>query len=343
MSVELLTVQRIGEIDEQPGVPWLVEGLWVHQGVGFLCGSPKSHKTWLALDLALSVASRTAALGAYPVAEAGAALLFVAEDPPATVRARLAGMAAQRGVSLVDLPIHLVMHRSLRLESPKDQARLRATVAAYRPKLLVLDPFVRLSSIDENSSQEVSSVLASLRELQATLGAAILVVHHARKNGGHGAAAGLALRGSGDFWAWADSILYLSRRHECLHLAVEHRSAPAPEPVTLELHTDGEVGPHLRCCGQLRDDGDRTPPLTERILDTLRATGEPRRLDDLRVALRVRMQSLVNALRQLEHDRVVCRSPQGWWCRSRTSPGETEAGSARLSSPKSAEVQPAEG
>ncbi|MGH7418096.1 MAG: AAA family ATPase, partial [Candidatus Rokuibacteriota bacterium] len=173
MNVEPLAVQKIGDIQEQRGVPWLVEGLWLRQGVGFLCGSPKACKTWLALDVALSVASRTAVLGEYPVAEAGAVLLFVAEDPPAAVRSRLAGMACPRGVSLDELPIHLVMHRSLRLESPRDQARLRATVARYRPTLLVLDPFVRLTAIDENSSLEVSGVLASLRELQATLGVAI--------------------------------------------------------------------------------------------------------------------------------------------------------------------------
>lgn len=335
MNVEPLAVQKIGDIQEQRGVPWLVEGLWTRQGVGFLCGSPKACKTWLALDLALSVASRTAVLGAYPAAEAGAVLLFVAEDPPAAVRARLAGMAAPRGVSLDQLPIHLVMHRSLRLESPRDQARLQATVARYRPTLLVLDPFVRLTAIDENSSLEVSSVLASLRELQATLGVAILIVHHARKTGGNGAPAGLSLRGSGDFWAWADSTLYLSRKHERLELAIEHRSAPAPEPVSVELCTDREAGPYLRLCDKPQADSD-PQPLTGRILDMLAGTDEPHRLDDLRAALRVRMQSLIAALRRLQQDGLIHRTPDGWCrCRSLTSPGETEAGSAG--------VQPAEG
>lgn len=329
MTVELLKVRKIGEIQEQSSVPWLVQGLWVHQGVGFLCGSPKAYKTWLALDLALSVASRTAALGAYPVAEAGTVLLFVAEDPPATVRARLAGMAQQRGVSLAELPIHLVMHRSLRLESHKDQARLRATVARYSPKLLVLDPFVRLTAIDENSSLEVSSVLASLRELQFTLGVAILVVHHARKTAGNGAAAGLALRGSGDFWAWGDSNLYLTRRHERLQLTIEHRSAPSPEPVTIELCTEREDGPYLhRCDHQVHIDGE-PQPLAGRILAALRSTDGPHRLDDLRAALRVRMQSLVDALRQLEQNGHIKKTPQGWCtCGVPKSPGETDAGSA---------------
>lgn len=336
MSDDLLPVQRVGDVEEQQSVRWLVEGLWTEQGVGFLCGSPKSSKTWLALDLALSVATKTAALGTHEVTAPGAVLLFAAEDAPAMVRSRLAGMARQRGLSLADLPIHLVLQRSLRLESKKDQARLLATVTRYRPKLLVLDPFVRLTSIDENSSLEVSAVLAYLRALQIEHAVAVLVVHHARKASSNGNAGGLALRGSGDFWAWSDSNLFLSRKQDRLQLAVEHRSAAAPEPVALELCCDLPTGPYLRRCGASVDQPEELS-LTDRILDALQVADEPRRLEDLRGELRVRMQSLVDALRQLERDRLVRRDLGGWSrCAATASfSGETEAGSA--------EEQPAEG
>jgi len=82
-----------------------------------------------------------------------------------------------------------------------------------RPKLLVLDPFVRLHRIDENLSGEVAPLLAYLRELQRRFHVA--VVHHARK-GGAKLRAGQALRGSSEFHAWGDSNLYL-RRHGDQH------------------------------------------------------------------------------------------------------------------------------
>ena len=344
MTVDALPVQRVSELEEQQGVPWLVEGLWTQQGVGLLCGSPKACKTWLALELALSVASKTPVLGRYEVIDPGTVLLFAAEDAPAMVRARLAGIAKQRDLSLVDLPIHLVMQRSLRLESTGDQARLRATVAQYRPKLLILDPFVRLSSIDENSSMEVSAVLAYLRALQTNHEVAILVVHHARKSNGNSAAAGMALRGSGDFWAWGDSNLYLSRKQERLQLVVEHRSAAKPDPIALELCSERPGGPYLRLCGEpvARTDEQSALPLNERILDALQAAGEPRRLDDLRADVRARMQSVLDALRELEASGRVRRLAGRWEMAAvddspcaTTLPGETEAGNA--------EEQPAEG
>ena len=36
---------------------WLIERLWTHQAVGIIGGSPKSGKTWLALEMAVSIAS----------------------------------------------------------------------------------------------------------------------------------------------------------------------------------------------------------------------------------------------------------------------------------------------
>ncbi len=343
---ELLPVKRVADVEEARGVQWLVEDLWMQQGVGLLGGSPKSCKTWLALDLALSVATGTPALGRYAVREPGPVLLFAAEDSPPMVRERLAGMARQRDLALAGAPIHLVLASSLRLEAAADQSRLQATVARYQPRLMVLDPFVRLSRADENSALEVSAVLAYLRELQRDHRVAILVVHHTRKSNGNNTPAGLALRGSGDFWAWADTTLYLRRHRDSLQLACEHRSAAQPEPVALELCDESSTGPFLRTC-ETAAATCRSPlpprPLSNRVLDALRSGGQPCKTNDLRAALRVRTQSVVNALHELETQRLIHRVDGGWDLvpaadgapAAATSPGETDAGSA--------EAQPAEG
>ena len=56
MTGEPLPVCRVAELDEpEDQTPWLVEALWSRAAVGFVAGQPKLGKTWLALDLALSV------------------------------------------------------------------------------------------------------------------------------------------------------------------------------------------------------------------------------------------------------------------------------------------------
>ena len=124
---------------------------------------------------------------------------------------------------------------SLRLDLEADRARLDETVARLKPRLLVLDPFVRLHRIDENVSGEVAPLLAFLRELQRRHAIAVAVVHHARKGAG-AIRAGQALRGSSEFHAWGDSNLYLRRDgDDRIVLTVEHRAAAAMPGVTLEL------------------------------------------------------------------------------------------------------------
>ena len=219
---------------------WLVTGLWSEQAVGIVGGEPKCCKSFLALDLAVAVASGTPCLRRFAVSRAGRVLLFAAEDALHIVRRRLEGICAAAGLALADLDIQVITAPILRLDLDADRRNLADTVARLLPRLLILDPFVRLHRIDENASGEVAPLLAFLRELQRRHGTAVLVVHHARKGGG-GVRAGQALRGSSEFHAWGDSNLYLRRNGDEIGLSVEHRAAPSPKPLTIELAQRGDA------------------------------------------------------------------------------------------------------
>jgi hypothetical protein len=173
-------------------------------------------------------------------AQTGRVLLFAAEDALHVVRQRLAGIALAAGRTLPDLDIHVITAPSVRLDVERDRDALLETIAELRPKLLVLDPFVRLHRIDENLSGEVAPLLAYLRELQRRFHVAVALVHHARK-GGAKMRAGQALRGSSEFHAWGDSNLYLRRHGDQLALAVEHRAAASISAISLQLAIDGEA------------------------------------------------------------------------------------------------------
>src|SRR5262249_22763050 len=60
-----------------------------------------------------------------------------------------------------------------RLDLEADRRSLAQTVLELKPRLLILDPFVRLHRIDENASGEVAPLLAYLRELQRRYGCAL--------------------------------------------------------------------------------------------------------------------------------------------------------------------------
>jgi hypothetical protein len=320
MSVSPFPVTRVAEVQRDLGRPrWLVESLWTAAGAGVLGGQPKAGKTWLALEMAVSVASGTPCLGSFAVADPGPVLLFLAEDSPADAHDRVSALCAHRGVDLSCLDLLLLSTPVLRLDSTIDTDRLTATVENVRPRLLVLDPFVRVQSVDENSASEVSRVLARLTALKRTHDLAILVVHHVRKNAsGH---PGQSLRGSGDLRAWGDSNLFLRHRGDSLELSGEHRSAPAMDPVALELVHDRGVPPHLELCAGSAQ--VRPSSLPGRVVEVLR-DNEPLTRSTLREILRVNNQRLGDALSELEREGRILRGRDGWRLSFRSQPLEVE-------------------
>ena len=259
-------------------------------------GEPKCCKSFLALDLAVAVASGMPCLRRFPVSRAGRVLLFAAEDALHIVRRRLEGIAAAASVALTDLDIQVITSPVLRLDLDADRRNLAETVARLQPRLLILDPFVRLHRIDENASGEVAPLLAYLRELQRRHGMAVLVVHHAKKGGA--VRAGQALRGSSEFHAWGDSNLYLRRDGDDLSLAIEHRAAPSPKPLNIELTQRGEALA-LEVVDR-RQPVDPTPTsLDDRIIVMLREADRPLPFADIRAACRVRTATLYERLAAL--------------------------------------------
>jgi len=300
---DTLPVVRACDLDDKAGSPrWLIHELWAAGGVGVVGGHPKSGKTWLGLEMATSVATATPCLGRFHVPAPGPALVYLAEDALHSIKERLASLCAHRGIGLEALPVHVITSSSLKLDRSDDIQRLDNTIAALAPRLLLLDPLVRLHGCDENSAQEISRLLDSLRTLQRTHDLAIILVHHTRKNGG--ARDGQALRGSSDIWAFVDSLVFISQKDHQLVLSVEHRAAPATEPMVIELAPDP---PHL----VIVDTPDGAPSLESRLLDLLRIARQPLSRTDLRRRLAVNNTRLGQVIDSLLQSAAIARTPQG--------------------------------
>jgi hypothetical protein len=297
---------------------WLVDQLWGDEAVGIVGGEPKCCKSFLALDLAVAVASGAPCVRRFAVARTGRVLLFAAEDALHVVRQRLAGIAHAAGRALRELDIQVITAPTVRLDIERDRDALAQTVDKLRPRLLVLDPFVRLHRVDENLSGEVAPLLAYLRELQRRYHVAVVLVHHARK-GGAKMRAGQALRGSSEFHAWGDSNLYLRRHGDQLALSVEHRAAASINMVQLHLDTiEGAVALRTLDHGASATEPARPAAaavvlsLEQRVVDHLAAAPTPLTATALRKLCQVRNASLQAALAALLDARRVHKDRTGY-------------------------------
>ena len=312
-QADALPVVQVGQIplEAQPR-RWLVEGLWGAAAVGFIGGPPKCCKSYLGLELAVAVASGTPALARHAVLEPGPALIYLAEDALTAVRQRVDGLARHRAWPLEKLAIHVITAPRLRLDQAADRRRLFETTRRLRPRLVLLDPLVRLHGVDENHATEIAQLLSALRDLQRQLDVAVILVHHTRKFVPAGVQAGQGLRGSTDLHAFGDSNLYLRRTRDDLILSMEHRAAAAPEPVRLRLITDQEDAIHLQVIeGDNEEHRHERHHLADAVSRCLADTPAMTR-QDLRQALAVKNQTLGQTLVQLEHAEKIERCQGGW-------------------------------
>ena len=290
---------------------WLIEDLWLANGVGILAGHPKTGKTFCAAQFALAIASNGKAFGRYAVHRPGPVLFYGAEDSLEDLRERFAGLAEIYSLDLQNLPIYLLEVPTLRLDRESDLEQLQEEIVKIKPRLLVLDPFVRMARIDENSAAEVSAVLGSLREIQRNHDLSILLVHHTRKSPASNPTQ--AFRGSSDFAAWSDSNLYLAQRKNHLSLMLEHRSAASPEPIDLRLVK--KPIPHLCLLESIAVDDAQDvtlDPLQQEILEHMETSRRPMSTVELRKLLCKRKEDVVRALDGLVEVKRAERTNRGW-------------------------------
>jgi len=309
--VNPLPVQRASQLEcHGPQTQWLVEELWTEQAVGILGGEPKCCKSFLALDLAVSVASGAAALRQFPVRRSGPVLLFPAEDSLAVVRQRLEGIAAAAQVPFASLPVQVITAPSLRLDLATDRERLAHTVQQQRPVLLILDPLIRLHRVDENDATQIAALLSYLRELQRKFQLAVMLVHHARKDS-QSSRPGQALRGSSELHGWGDSNLYMRRKGSQLTLSTEHRAAPSRDHIPLQLaQSDSVVALKVVDRSLVEPEADPTP--TERVRQALTQLQEPIPVQQLQKLCGIRTAKVCSALAELAAQGEVIRDARGY-------------------------------
>jgi hypothetical protein len=314
----MLPVCRANELEIQPPEKlWLIESLWAQGAVGIIGGAPKCCKSWLGLDMALSVASATPCLGHFAVKQPGPALIFMAEDANGAVRARIEALCAHRRLDIDRLNLYVITASTLRLDLEQDQKRLKATVATLRPHLVLLDPLVRLHRLDENSAADISKLLGFVREMQRTYDTAVVLVHHASKK--HHAQPGQALRGSSDLHAFGDSNAYLARHKQRIVLSFEQRSAKAIDPIEMQL-VAGPNGTDTHLEITMPTATTSGASLAERTLVLLQNSPRPLPRTSIRKQLRVNNQRLGQTLVNLDKQGLILQTAKGWLGLSKNHP-----------------------
>jgi predicted ATP-dependent serine protease len=264
--------KQVGELSKHdPRQSWLINDLWPTSGIGILAGSPKLGKSWFCLEMAVAVASGTAAFRHHQ-SEQGRVLYIPGEGKESRIRERIEQLSQNRSVDIDQLELFVLQEPGLRLDESESYQALRETVQSIQPTLIIIDPVRRFMSGDENSSGVVAQLLNSLTDINQETGAAILLVHHMSKKS---RSDGSGLRGSSDFHAWGDCNLYLSKSRSQPDKAIlrtEMRDSSADE-LRLFGITNPENGREVRPSLDLQLSEENPAKLhskKQRIIESLR-------------------------------------------------------------------------
>lgn len=192
--------------------PFIVDKLIVSGARVVLGGDMKlTRKTWTLLWLASCVSSGRKFLD-FDINTRGPVLYITAEEPRWRVLNRTRKLMRAAGITRAEshgLYIEGDGWPKVRLDCYMFMQQLRAAVHAYKPVMVILEPWRRLHDKNENDSAEVAPILNALTDFSKELGVCIVIAHHLKK--GH--TGGIeSFRGSNDLPSWADCILVSSRK-----------------------------------------------------------------------------------------------------------------------------------
>jgi hypothetical protein len=178
------SLTQVAEIASRDPAEWLVDDLIPKADLAMMYGAPGAGKSFVALDLAFSVAT------GFPWFNLGTKqgpVVWVAAEAAGSMRNRAKAYAQARGLVLEHVPLWVV-EQSISLMSPEDTDGLLRCVKSKEPCLIIVDTLAAASGGgNENSGENMNTIIENCRKLHAETGALVMLIHHTGKDASRGA------------------------------------------------------------------------------------------------------------------------------------------------------------
>ena len=216
-------------------LPWVIKGWLPAYGTCMIYGESGVGKTFVALDMACSIASAMMWQG---IKTKPGIVVYLAGEGNYGMRQRIAAWCAKHGITQLDNL--LISNKAIDLDSPGAAARIIAAVREMTGEtvvLVIIDTLNNHMSGDENSAKDTRAMINACNIVSTALGATSMLVHHL----GHSSESKQRARGSSAWRGALDaSILVSGETNEIKISCTKMKDSPEPaerygwlEPVNL--------------------------------------------------------------------------------------------------------------
>ena len=230
----------VTDLENLPPMDWLVgeelAGVFPAQSLVGIFGAPGGGKSFIAADLACTIASRRVPTW-FGNTVARGPVLYVAAEGGRGFRHRIIAWRTRHEVAATDLALSFVLE-PVNLYGPDDISHILRTadLLAEPPVLVVFDTVARsMVGGEENSAQDMGLVIDRADRIKRETGATVALVHHSRKDGD-------VERGSGALRAGVDTLCLVREDEDGGRVVSceKQKDAEPFDPITFYLATVGD-------------------------------------------------------------------------------------------------------
>jgi RecA-family ATPase len=273
---------------------WIVPHVIARQAIHYFAGPPSSGKSWMAADLvrAAECGGQWMSLAPCVVSK----ILYVNEEMGVgeyNNRFHLLYPDACRG-------LHSFVNENIKFTDPDDLIDIVDFVKEKGIDIVIVDTFVRVHNLDENSNSEMSQLYQHFKKV-TDAGAALVVLHHARK-GATGSLGHESMRGAVEIAAQAETVLSIENKEGHYTVkTVKQRRSPFENQLNFEfrIHANSDTDLEIR-----RIDGKEEKTLDQAILDYI-SEKPGQTSQQISEGIKKRKADVVKALQGLENESML--------------------------------------
>jgi hypothetical protein len=187
-QTSLFELMSVADIKSLPDPRWLAEGMIIDLGLGFFFGPPGCGKSFIAQNLALSIACGLGEWWGRKIHRKGP-VIYISSEGVGDIKFRLRAWENHMEIKADEAPFYLI-RQTINFMLDTDVNKLLLTINTLceqlgeLPVMVVVDTVSRvLPGADENLQKDMTLFIKACDAVRETFGATVIGVHHTSRAG----------------------------------------------------------------------------------------------------------------------------------------------------------------